>query len=85
LLLMLTNELRDRAEIYIRARMAQELDHTDPDLEHARIEAHESFMIQLDIEHIYYRDREHAAQIAQDIVDGRDIPCCNGPESQRTC
>jgi hypothetical protein len=83
-LLMLTNELRDRAEIYIRARTAQEFDHTDPDLEHARTEAHESFMIQLDIEHIYYEDREHAARIAQDIVDGRDLPCCNGLESDRT-
>jgi hypothetical protein len=71
--MMLSNELRDRAEIYIRARRAQELDHTDPELDYARTEAHDSFMIQLDIENIYYEDRQHAARIAQAIVDGREV------------
>jgi hypothetical protein len=70
---MPTSELRDRAKIYIKACRAQELDHTDPELDHARTEAHDSFMIQLDIENIHYEDRQHAARIAQALVDGRDV------------
>jgi hypothetical protein len=70
---MLSNELRDRAQTYIIARRAQQLDHTDPELDYARTEAHDSFMIQLDIENIYYEDRQHAARIAQAVVDGREV------------
>ena len=70
---MISNELRRRARVYIRARKAQQLDHTDSALDYARTEAHDAFMMQLDIEGIKYQDREHAAQIARAIVDGRRV------------
>jgi hypothetical protein len=70
---MISNELERRARVYIRARKAQQLDHTDPALDYARTDAHDAFMMQLDIEGIEYRDREHAARIAQAIVNGRQV------------
>ena len=47
-MMLVSNELRRRAQIHIEARRAQELDHTDPALNHARTEAHEALMMQLD-------------------------------------
>ena len=67
-----SGELEHRARVYVTARKLQELDYTDPDLDHARTEAHDAFMMQLDIEGVSYRDREHAAQIALAIVNGEE-------------
>jgi hypothetical protein len=69
----ISDELERRAKAYVRARKAQELDHTDPALNDARTEAHDAFMMQLDIEGIPYTDREDAAQIAQAIENGEMI------------
>ena len=70
--MVVSSELERRAQAYIKARDLQELDHTNPDLDHARTEAHDAFMMQLDIEGILYKDREHAAQIALAIVNGEE-------------
>jgi len=67
-----SSELEHRARVYVTARKLQELDYADPDLDHARTEAHDAFMMQLDIEGVSYRDREHAAQIALAIVNGEE-------------
>ena len=67
--MVVSSELERRAQRYVKARELQELDHTDPNLDHARTEAHDAFMMQLDIESIPYKDREHAAQIALAIVN----------------
>ena len=53
------------AHAYLDARRAQELDHTDPDLNWRRIEAHDQFMLALDAAGIGYEDRMHAAEIAK--------------------
>jgi hypothetical protein len=68
-----SEELIRRARAYVKARQAQKLDHTDPDLDDARTEAHDAFMMQLDIEGVSYQDRESAAQIAQAIVNGEEL------------
>jgi hypothetical protein len=70
--MVVSTELERRAQRYVKARSLQELDHTNPDLDHARTEAHDAFMMQLDIEGVSYRDREHAAQIALAIVNGEE-------------
>ena len=56
------------ARTYLDARQAQELDHTDPDLNWARTEAHDQFLAALDAAGIPYTDREHGARIALDLV-----------------
>jgi len=61
-------ELERRAREYIIARRKQELNHTDPVLDARRTEAHDAFMMQLDVGGIEYQDREHAARIAREIV-----------------
>jgi hypothetical protein len=66
----ITRELERRARAYIEVRRKQELNHTDEALNHRRAELHDALMMQLDIEGIDYEDREDAARIAQDIVDG---------------
>ena len=53
------------AHEYLDARRAQELNHTDEALDWARTEAHDRFMLALDAHGIGYRDREHAAEIAE--------------------
>jgi hypothetical protein len=70
--MVVSSELGRRAQVYVKARELQELDYTNPDLGHARTEAHDAFMMQLDIEGVSYRDREHAAQIALAIVNGEE-------------
>ena len=71
---MISDELKHRAKDYLEKREAQELDHTDPDLNYYRSEAHESLMMQMRIDGIEFEDREHAAQIAMDIVAGDYLP-----------
>jgi hypothetical protein len=70
--MVVSTELERRAQRYAKARSLQELDYTNPDLDHARTEAHDVFMMQLDIEGIPYKDREHAAEIALAIVNGEE-------------
>jgi hypothetical protein len=70
--MIFSSELEHRARVYVAVRKLQELDCTDLDLNHARTEAHDAFMMQLDIEGVSYRDREHAAQIALAIVNGEE-------------
>ena len=53
------------AHAYLDARRAQELDHTDEALNWRRTEAHDQFMLALDAAGIGYKDREHAAEIAE--------------------
>jgi hypothetical protein len=67
---VISEELKCRAKDYLEKREAQELDHTDPDLNYARSEAHESLMMQMRIDGISFSDREHAAEIARAIVSG---------------
>ncbi|MBN2007087.1 MAG: hypothetical protein JXA21_27295 [Anaerolineae bacterium] len=71
---MVSKELKRRAQYYLDRRQAQELDHTDPALNDARTEAHDALMMQMDIEGIQYTSREHAAQLARDIVAGHNLP-----------
>jgi hypothetical protein len=70
--MIISSELERRAQVYVKARKLQELDYTNPDLDHARTEAHDAFMMQLDIEGVSYRDREHAAQVALAIAKGEE-------------
>ena len=58
------------ARTYLDARQAQELDHTDPDLNWARTEAHDQFLAALDAAGIPYTDREHGARIAFSLLEG---------------
>jgi hypothetical protein len=67
---MLSQELKARARHYLQVRRAQELDHTNPALNEARTEAHDALMLQMDMEGIFYTDRENAAYIARQIVAG---------------
>ena len=62
------DELTRRANAYVEARRAQQLDHTDPTLDDARTEAHDALMMQLDIEGVHYGDREDAARIAMEMI-----------------
>lgn len=71
---MISDELMHRAKDYLEKREAQELDHTDPALDYARTEAHESLMMQLRIEGIPFADREYAAELARAIVAGDSLP-----------
>ena len=66
------DELTRRANAYVSARRAQQLDHTDPALDDARTEAHDAFMMQLDIEGVHYDDREDAARIAMEMTQCPD-------------
>ena len=70
--MIISSELERRARVYVKARELQELDYTNSALDHARTEAHDAFMMQLDIEGISYKDREYAAQIALAIVNGEE-------------
>jgi hypothetical protein len=70
---MISEELKQRARDYLEKGEAQELDHTDPALDYARTEAHESLMMQMRIDGILFADREHAAEIARAIVAGRSL------------
>jgi len=58
------SDLVKLARAYLQAKRVQELDHTDPVLDWQRSEAHEAFMIGLDVAGVAYRDREHATEIA---------------------
>lgn len=65
-------ELERRARAYIKAKCAQELDHTDPDLNAKRTEIHDAFIMQLDIDGSKYETREDATRIALDVVNGEE-------------
>ena len=53
------------AHAYLDARRTQRLYHTDEALNWRRTEAHDQFMLALDAAGIGYKDREHAAEIAE--------------------
>jgi hypothetical protein len=67
---MATRRLKALAREYWRVRRLQEQDHTDPALDWQRTEAHDRLLLQMDREGIAYSDREEAAQIAREIVEG---------------
>jgi hypothetical protein len=64
----MSKQLETLAREYWKARKAQERDHTDEALNWQRTEAHDSLLLQMDIEGIPYTDREDAAQIAREIM-----------------
>ena len=67
---MASKRLKTLAREYLKAREAQESDHTNLALNEKRTKAHDAMMLQMDHEGISYKDREDAAQIAKRIVAG---------------
>jgi hypothetical protein len=67
---MISSRLRQLAADYITAWQAQEQDPTSEELEARRSEAHEQFIVQLDVEGIRYFDHEDADRIAAGIMEG---------------
>ena len=65
----LTVGLAQLAREYLSAKRKQELNHTDDALNWQRTEAHDAFLLALDVAGIEYRDREHGAQIANAMSD----------------
>jgi len=65
--------LYNLAKKYLRAKRAQERDHTNKELNYARTEAHDAFIFQLDIKGIAYESRDHTIEIAQAIVARRRL------------
>jgi hypothetical protein len=84
-----TDELTRLARAYLVAQRAQERDHTDPVLDWQRSEAHDALMAGLDAAGVVYRNREHAARIAGEIVAGTfaaggDVLSGNGGDAKMT-
>lgn len=67
---MASRRLKKLAEAYWRAREAQERDHTDQSLDFARTEAHDALLLQMRAEGFSFADREDAAQVARQILEG---------------
>ena len=68
--MMISDKLRQPAYTYWTLRRAQEADHTNPALDIARTEAHDALLLALDRAGIAYASRDHAAQLAQAILEG---------------
>jgi len=67
---MVSDRLRQLAANYLTSRQEQEQDPTSEELKTRRSEAHDQFMMQLDVEGIHCFDSEDAARIAAGIMEG---------------